>query len=78
MEAELTTHLGYEKHDPAGYGSGNSRNGKSKKRLKGDFAKSRSKYRATVRQASSRGSCPKETRASPVSTTSSCQCMHAG
>jgi len=37
MEAELTTHLGYEKHDPAGYGSGNSRNGASKKRLKGDF-----------------------------------------
>ncbi len=37
MEAELTTHLGYEKHDPVGYGSGNSRNGKSKKRLKGDF-----------------------------------------
>lgn len=37
MQAELTTHLGYEKHDPAGYGSGNSRNGKSKKQLKGDF-----------------------------------------
>jgi putative transposase len=37
MEAELTTHLGYEKHDPAGYGSGNSRNGTSQKRLKGDF-----------------------------------------
>jgi putative transposase len=37
MEAELTMHLGYEKHDPVGYGSGNSRNGKSKKRLKGDF-----------------------------------------
>ncbi len=37
MEAELTTHLGYEKHDPVGYGTGNSRNGKSKKRLKGDF-----------------------------------------
>jgi putative transposase len=37
MEAELTTHLGYEKHDPAGYRSGNSRNGKSKKQLKGDF-----------------------------------------
>ncbi|MBV8709878.1 MAG: transposase, partial [Acidobacteriaceae bacterium] len=31
MEAELTTHLGYGKHDPAGYGSGNSRNGASKK-----------------------------------------------
>jgi putative transposase len=37
MEAELTTHLGYQKHDPVGYGSGNSRNGTSKKKLKGDF-----------------------------------------
>ena len=36
-EAELTTHLGYEKHDPAGCGSGHSRNGAGKKRLKGDF-----------------------------------------
>jgi putative transposase len=37
MEAELAHHLGYEKHDPVGYGSGNSRNGKSKKTLKGEF-----------------------------------------
>ena len=37
MAAELTTHLGYEKHDPVGYGSGNSRHGTSKKKLKGDF-----------------------------------------
>jgi putative transposase len=37
MAAELTTHLGYEKHDPSGHGSGNSRNGASKKKLKGDF-----------------------------------------
>ena len=27
MQAELTDHLGYEKHDPAGHNSGNSRNG---------------------------------------------------
>ncbi|WP_033826223.1 IS256 family transposase [Kitasatospora sp. MBT63] len=27
LEGELTDHLGYEKHDPAGAGSGNSRNG---------------------------------------------------
>ena len=27
MSAELTSHLGYEKNDPAGRGSGNSRNG---------------------------------------------------
>ena len=27
LEAELTAHLGYERHDPAGHGTGNSRNG---------------------------------------------------
>jgi putative transposase len=37
LNAELTEHLGYEKHDPVGYKSGNSRNGKSSKTLKGDF-----------------------------------------
>ena len=37
MQAELTGHLGYEKHDPAGHNSGNSRNGASRKKLKGDF-----------------------------------------
>ncbi|GAA3482015.1 hypothetical protein GCM10018966_065470 [Streptomyces yanii] len=31
LEAEMTDHLGYEKHDPAGRGSGNSRNGTSSK-----------------------------------------------
>src|SRR5690348_13551816 len=30
---ELTAHLGYEKHDPAGRGSGNSRNGSTPKTL---------------------------------------------
>jgi len=37
LEAEMTDHLGYEKHDPAGHHSGNTRNGKSRKNLKGDF-----------------------------------------
>jgi len=37
MQAELTEHLGYEKHEPAGKNTGNSRNGASKKTLKGDF-----------------------------------------
>ena len=31
MGAELSNHLGYEKHDSAGRGSGNNRNGKSRK-----------------------------------------------
>src|SRR5450432_2199492 len=39
LQAELTGHLGYEKHDPAGHKSGNSRNGSSRKTLKGDFGK---------------------------------------
>src|SRR3954452_23481432 len=37
MQAEITEHLGYEKHDQAGNNSGNSRNGKTTKALKGDF-----------------------------------------
>ncbi len=37
MKAEMTAHLGYEKNDPVGKKSGNSRNGKSKKTIKGEF-----------------------------------------
>jgi len=37
MGAELTVHLGYGKHDPAGRNSGNSRNGTTPKTLKGEF-----------------------------------------
>src|ERR1044072_3423748 len=33
LGAELTEHLGYEKGDPAGRGSGNSRNGTSSKTI---------------------------------------------
>jgi len=37
LGAELDNHLGFEKSDPAGKGSGNSRNGKGKKTLKSDL-----------------------------------------
>jgi putative transposase len=37
LSAELTHHLGYEKHDPAGHNSGNSRNGVSSKTVRGEF-----------------------------------------
>src|ERR1700683_3501797 len=37
LQGELTEHLGYAKHDPAGDNSGNSRNGVTRKTLKGDF-----------------------------------------
>ena len=37
MQAEMTDHLGYAKHDQVGNNSGNSRNGGTTKTLKGDF-----------------------------------------
>ena len=40
LEAEMTDHLGYEKHSPDGNNTGNSRNGKTSKRIldaAGDF-----------------------------------------
>jgi putative transposase len=37
MNAELTHHLGYEKNQPKERSKGNTRNGKSRKKLKGDF-----------------------------------------
>ena len=33
LEGEMTSHLGYEPHDPLGNGSGNSRNGRFSKRV---------------------------------------------
>ena len=36
LSGELSHHLGYEKHEVAGYGTGNSRNGASLKTLKGE------------------------------------------
>ncbi len=35
LDAEMTEHLGYEKHSPDGHGTGNSRNGKTSKRVIG-------------------------------------------
>ena len=37
MQAELTEHLGYEKHSPSGKNSGNSRNGGYNKTITGEF-----------------------------------------
>ncbi len=36
LDSELTEHLGYPRHSPAGNNSGNNRNGKTRKRLKND------------------------------------------
>jgi putative transposase len=37
LELEMEEHLGYGKYDPAGHGSGNSRNGAISKTVRGDF-----------------------------------------
>src|SRR5262245_2930659 len=37
MNAELSHHLGYEKHAAEGRRSGNNRNGRSRKKIQGDF-----------------------------------------
>lgn len=37
LDAEMEEHLGYAKHDPLGKGTGNSRNGRGTKKLKGNF-----------------------------------------
>src|SRR4026207_2453563 len=37
MAAEMTEHVGYDEHDAKGNNSGNSRNGKSAKTIKGSF-----------------------------------------
>ncbi len=37
LGTELTEHLGYEKHEPGPRRRGNTRNGHSRKVLKGDF-----------------------------------------
>lgn len=77
MDAELTHHLGYEKGRPEGRGSGNSRNGSSRKRVQGILGRSRSQFRATGTGASSRRFCPSTSAAGLVSTTKSYRCMRA-
>lgn len=39
LDAEMDHHLGYQKHESSGRGSGNSRNGKSKKTVQGEIGK---------------------------------------
>jgi transposase-like protein len=59
LGGELTHHLGYEKHDPAGRGSGNSRNGHSSKTVLTGTASWTSPSRAIGPGPSSHSSCPR-------------------
>src|SRR5215216_4619071 len=57
LEAELTDHLGYEKHDPAGRNGENSRNGARSKTVITEVALSRWTSPGTGTGPSNPGSC---------------------
>jgi hypothetical protein len=78
MAAEMTEHVGYEKHDPGGNNSGNSRNGQSAKTLKGTFGELARRRRGIATGPSSRRSSRSIRRGSPGSTRTSCPCTRAG
>jgi putative transposase len=58
LEGEIVDHLGYDKHDPAGRGTDNSRNGTRSKPCSPTSARSRSTCRGTGMPASNRRSWP--------------------
>ncbi len=60
MEAELSHHLGYEKGDPAGRGSGNSRNGTTPKTVGTEVGDVALDQPRTAPPASPRRWCPRE------------------
>ena len=60
LAAELTEHLGYERGDPAGRGSPNSRNGSTPKTLATEVGRGAAGHPAgPAGQRSSRGWCPR-------------------
>jgi hypothetical protein len=77
LQAEMTEHLGYEKHDPAGHHRGNTRNGKSRKNRPAISASWNWKRRATARRRSIPRSWPRGRRAGPALTTRSSRCTPA-
>ena len=75
IQAEMTGHLGYEKHDPAGNNSGNSRNGATTKTLKGDFGEMPLETRRAIAPAVTSRRLSERTRpVSLASTTKSFPC----
>ena len=78
LAEEMTGHLGYEKHDPAGRGSGNSRNGTTGKTVLTDVGAVDLAVPRDRTGASSRRSCARARPGWRGSTTGSSRCMRAG
>ena len=59
LQVEIAEHLGHDKHETITNPTGNARNGKSRKTLKGEFGElPLSRSRVTVKAVSSRESFP--------------------
>lgn len=78
MSAEMTEHVGYEKHEAAGRNSGNSRNGKTAKTLKGTFGTLPIEVPRDRAGHSSRRSSASIRRGSRGLTRTLSRCMHEG
>jgi putative transposase len=65
LAEEMTGHLGYDKHDPAGRGSGNSRNGTTGKTVLTDIGRWTWRRPATGTGPSSRRSSARARPCSP-------------
>lgn len=76
LDAELAEHLGYEKGDPAGRGSGNNRNGSTDKTVLTDIGACRSRYPGIATAASTHRWCP-STPAGWLGSTSRCSSLYA-
>lgn len=74
LEGEITDHLGYDRHDPAGNGSGNSRNGIRTKTVLTDVGPVQVNVPGTGRVRSRRRSCVSANAACPVWRTWCCRC----
>lgn len=77
MNAEMSHHLGYQKHAPEGRGSGNNRNGKAASGCRETSAQWRSKCHATGMGPSSPRSFLNTNAASLVSMRRFCRCTRA-
>ncbi len=75
LQAEMAEHLGHAKNDTVANPAGNTRNGKSKKTLKGDFGELPIEIPETATAASSRKSSPSTRPAGQALTRRFCRCM---
>jgi putative transposase len=77
LEAEMAEHLGHDKNKPVANPKGNTRNGKSKKTLKGEFGELPIDIPEIAMAALSRRSCPSTKRGGRGLMTRSCPCIPA-